>query len=283
MRSEVRVVRSEDLDVEVEITGSGPMLVLIMGLGATQDGWKTHVEHLAQDFTCVTFDNRGVGRTRLAGSGGLPPPPYSIAGFADDAANVIRALGDAPAHICGLSMGGAIALRLAVDHPELVRTLSVHSTWDRVDNFLEEIFRFREVILRELGPTALERYVGLWAWGPASWEGQADASPVSATETLIGRGAPETWEPAQVEAYLGHVQASIDHDVADRLHEIACRTLVTVGSEDILTHPRFARRIAGAIPDARLEVIEGGGHAYCFEYQETFRRTQREFLMADPG
>ena len=75
----------------------------------------------------VVFDNPGVGQTEG------PRGPYTTALFADVAAGLLRFLGIERAHVVGASMGGLIAQQIAVRHPQLVRSLTLHCPWWRID------------------------------------------------------------------------------------------------------------------------------------------------------
>lgn len=175
-------------------------------------------------------------------------------------------------------MGGAVSMELAVRAPELLRSLTLASTWQRTDGWLRQIFSFRERLLAEGGAPALLRYVGLWAWASPYWEGEGIA--VSSTEELISQTSTHTWSVDETERYLGHLRASIEHDCEERLAEIAAPTLVVVGEEDVLTPLRFARAMAARIPGARLRVVPAQGHAFSFENPRLFASVVREFAAA---
>jgi 3-oxoadipate enol-lactonase len=274
--AEPRTTEAGELLVRNVVDGHGPPLVLVMGLGVDHRAWLPHIELLRGEHTCVAFDQRGVGETRTL-AGERPRPPFSTAGFADDTAALVRELELGPVHVCGVSMGGAIAMELALRHPELVASLALHSTWHRADALLRAVFELRGPILDGLGPRALQRYVALWAWSPAAWERGAGGDPAAATEELISRDPGADWSAGEREGYLGHLRAAIEHDAEARLGEIRARTLISVGDADILTEERFARAMAERIPGARLELVPGGGHAWCFEQPERFCRLQAAF------
>ena len=111
-----------------EVTGKGDPVLLINGLSAPAVGWALQAKALAAHFTVVTFDNRGVGETDLP-----PEPVYSTGRMADDAAAVLKHLKIARAHVVGASMGGTIALELALRQPKLVRSLTLACTWTDAD------------------------------------------------------------------------------------------------------------------------------------------------------
>ena len=103
------------IDVAYREFGQGEPLVLVTALGALMDMWDARfVLRLAARYRVVIFDNRGIGRT------GAGTAPWSVGRFASDTAGLIRALGFERAHLLGWSLGGDVALCLAVDHPELL-------------------------------------------------------------------------------------------------------------------------------------------------------------------
>ena len=172
-------------DLHYELTGDGPPLVLVMGVGG--EAWRPLLP-LFEGYRTLTYDNAGVGLTRDRATGAPPEPPYATEGLADDLAWLLRALELGPAHVVGVSMGGAIAMHLAAREPSLVRTLTLCATWPRADGLLRQVFAFREDLLERLGPEGLLRYVSLFAWGPPSWE--AGGVAVAATRRSSAPALP---------------------------------------------------------------------------------------------
>ncbi len=110
-----------------ELGGSGEPLVLISGLGIDVSECGQLIDALTSRHRVLAFDNRGAGRTDK------PDEPYSIEQMADDTAGLMRALGIDRAHVVGTSLGGRIAIDLALRHPELVSDLVLASTCARVE------------------------------------------------------------------------------------------------------------------------------------------------------
>lgn len=265
-------------DVYYELHGSGPPLVLVMGLGVDHRAWVPLLP-LFEGFTTLIFDNAGVGATRDRETGSPPRPPYSVRGFADDLAGLLRYVELGPAHVVGVSMGGTIAMELAWRAPDLLRSLTLVATWQRTDGWLRRIFAFRERLLTDLGAEALLSYVSLWAWASPYWEGEGIA--VTSTEQLISQTDTPAWDEDEAERYLGHLHAAIEHDCDERLPRITAPTLVVVGDEDVLTPVRFARALAARIPGARLEIVPTQGHAFSFENPELFASIVRAFVTRE--
>src|SRR3954451_21170158 len=105
-----------------ESTGEGEPVLLVMGLGLSGGAWWRTVDALSRTFRVITFDNRGVGRSR-----GLTPA-YTTDAMADDAVAVLDALGVAEAHVYGLSLGGMVAQQIALRHRRRVRSLVLGAT-----------------------------------------------------------------------------------------------------------------------------------------------------------
>ena len=103
-------------------SGTGDPILLIMGHAYGADMWHRTAPELAASYRVIRFDNRGVGRSSD------PPGPYSVQLMAEDALTVLDAASAASAHVYGVSLGGAIALQLALEHPGRVRSLTLGCT-----------------------------------------------------------------------------------------------------------------------------------------------------------
>ena len=113
-----------DVQIWYDVTGTGPPVLVIQGVGLHGGGWRPQVDALAQEFACATFDNRGVGRSGAVRS-------VTVDAMVRDALAVMDACGWAAAHVVGHSLGGLVALRAALDAPDRVRSLALLCTFAR--------------------------------------------------------------------------------------------------------------------------------------------------------
>ncbi len=100
-----------------------PPLLLVMGMSFSAQAWGPMPDQLAREFRVVVFDNRGAGESTA------PLRPFGMGELADDAAAVLEAAGAAPACVFGISMGGMVALELALRHPDRVKALALGATF----------------------------------------------------------------------------------------------------------------------------------------------------------
>jgi pimeloyl-ACP methyl ester carboxylesterase len=253
-----------DVELYVDQRGTGPDVLLIAGLSDPAEAWTFQLEALADRYRVTAFDNRGAGRSPM------PPDEWSVAGMADDAAGIMRALRIEGAHVAGFSGGSATAQELTLRHPEVVRSLTLVSTWGRSDAF------FRAM-------------TSAWTWLPAAapderamleafftWIYTPRAHENGMVEAIIDEALAFP-HPQSPEAFIRQLKAWMPHDTLDRLHEISCPTLVVAGDQDIITSPRYGRIVADRIPGAEFVVLEGEAHQPFQESPEQFNELVTAF------
>jgi pimeloyl-ACP methyl ester carboxylesterase len=120
------------------------------------------------------------------------------------------------------------------------------------------------VVRSELRREAALRALALWFFAAETWEARPDF-----VEMIIETGLANPY-PQSLPGFLRQTEAILGHDTLERLGAIRCPTLVSVGEEDILVPPRFAREIAARIPGATLVSIPTAGHLYFMEAAEAF-------------
>lgn len=210
-----------DITMYYEVHGAGEPLVLIPGLSADMSDYARLIAELARHFRVIAFDNRGAGRSDK------PDTPYSIQMMADDAAALLDALGIGPAHIVGTSMGGRVAVDLALRHPEHVRSLILIST-----------------AVRPAPQTVWRRLL-------------LDVMP----SLVRMRGSRK--HPQPYYAFARQRTASRSYDATARLGEIRVPTLILHGKSDRLAPLALAEEMHAGIAGSRMTVFPGG-HIFFF-------------------
>jgi pimeloyl-ACP methyl ester carboxylesterase len=250
-------IRVRDLNIHYEFAGAetGDLVVLIMGLGGDHQAWlPAQVPSLtAAGYRCLLFDNRDVGQTDAS-----PVPAYTVRTFADDTAGLLQALGIERAHIVGGSMGGLIAQELALNYPELVRSLSLLSTMPFVDELMREFLAAMGAARERLSPQDVFTLGAPWLFTHRFLQNPGAV-------LMARRMSLQNPYPQPLDAYRRQCAASLTHDTRARLGRIRAPTHVVVGAEDVLTPPYMSRLLAEHIPGATLTIIPGGGHGTFME------------------
>jgi len=254
-----------DIRLYYEVAGQGDPVVFIHGLGSSARDWEYQVPFFAPRYRVVVFDVRGHGRSDK------PTGPYSVPLFAQDAAALIRALEAAPAHVVGISMGGMIALQLAVDEPALVRSLVVVNSGPEL---VVRTFRERLMILQRF---LIVRLLGMRKMGEVLSQRlfpRPDQAPLR--QMFV-----ERWAENDPRAYREAMRALVGWSVADRLGDIRCPTLVIASDQDY-TPVSAKEAYVARMPNARLVVIPDAHHAVTVERPEEFNQVLLDFLMQQP-
>ena len=208
------VTHAGDIDMYYEVHGSGEPLVLIGGLANDVSEWEWMVNWCAQTHRVLAFDNRGAGRTDK------PDAPYSIPMMADDTDALMEAVGMSHATVLGVSMGGRIALELALEHPDRVARLILVST------------------------TASAR--------PETSTSRMELLSMLSSRLFRGK------YPQPRHAFARQRQASRTYDCVDRLGEIHVPTTILHGRKDKIAPLREATAMRRGIPGSQLVTFSGG-------------------------
>ena len=247
-----------------EEKGSGFPVVFGNSLLFDRRMWDRQVEVLSSRYRCITYDFLGHGGSSVGAEG------YSLEDEAENLHALMEQWGASPAHMVGLSMGGMVDMRLALAHPEDVRSLAL------LDTSAEE-----EVAERR-----------------PQYEAMAAAARANGPESVVEAVVPfmfstgfQQSQPEQVAAFRQQfIDSSIDGiaratkavtrrtSVLGRLSEVKVPTLVIVGSDDISTTPDKAQHVVEGIRGARLETIAGSGHLTAIEQPERISQLLSEFL-----
>lgn len=251
------------IELHYEIHGEGDPVMLITGLGGSGRGWGPQVPLFAKNYLTIVPDHRGAGQTTFAEDG------YTIEQHASDMAETLRTLDCGPAHIIGSSTGGAIATVMALDEPDVVRSIVVCSSWAKTDDFFRHQFETRKLTLVDSGVRAAVEANALFLFAPTYLRDHYDK--VQEWIEMVSS------IPADVDIMVKRIDMIIAHDQLRRLPDIQKPCLVIVGKEDFCTPPYFSEELAGVIPGAELAVLQGG-HFFYMERAAEFHDRVRDFI-----
>lgn len=255
------IARLDGFDQYYQTFGEGPPLLLLHGLGSSADDWEMQVPVFASGYRVIVPDLRGHSRSDK------PEGPYSIAQFARDMAALLHHLEAAPAHVVGWSLGAAVAFQLAVDHPQLVKTLTVvNGTPELVLRTFAQKFALaqRLAIIRLLG---MRRFSAILA-------GRVLPDP---EQKALRAQFAERFRHNQTRPYLTCVRALVGWSVMEQLEQIRVPALVVSGDDDY-TPVTYKESFVARMPNARLSVIPKSRHLTPVEQPEAFNRVLHEFL-----
>jgi pimeloyl-ACP methyl ester carboxylesterase len=233
-----------------ESHGEGHPVLLIMGLGLSGGAWWRTVPVLARHFRVITFDNRGVGRSKSL------TYSFTTEAMADDAASVLDCAGVQSASVYGISLGGMVAQQLALRHARRVESLvlgATHPGGPRAippDDEVLAFFRRRPDLPHEEAAWASVPY----NYGPICRRRH--------TSRIAEDVARRLAHPFPAEAYRAQLYAAQLHNCLGRLPRIEVPTMIVHGRHDRLIPVANAELIAGQMRHARLEILEQCGHLY---------------------
>ncbi|HYM40514.1 MAG TPA: alpha/beta hydrolase [Thermoplasmata archaeon] len=226
-----------DIRMYYEMHGQGEPLLLIPGLRSRVSDYGRVIDRLSTTFHVVAVDNRGAGFTDK------PNAPYSIEMMADDAAGLLSALDLGQANVLGVSMGGRIAIDLALRHADLVRSLVLVATSARGAAKLGLFGNLLAVALRIPGLRSLGR------------------------------------DPQPYYAFMRQREASRNYDATARLSDIRVPTLIVHGTRDRRALLPHAQEMHEEIMGSQMVTLSGG-HLILFFRTEACVAAITEFLRA---
>ncbi|WP_165224115.1 3-oxoadipate enol-lactonase [Affinirhizobium pseudoryzae] len=264
----MRFAHVGDVVLSHDIYGQGsgkPAIVLINSLGTDRRIWDQVVADLEQDFTVLTFDKRGHGLSDLG------TPPYRIEDFSGDLAGLIDHYGLKNVIICGLSVGGLIALSLYEKRPDLVRAIIFSDTAHKIGT--PDFWKARIDAVMEGGiESILEPIMSRWFTPPYR---SADNADYRGYCTMLVR------QPKL--GYAGTCAAIRDADFTHVAQNLDVPALCIVGDQDGSTPPELVKSLADLIPGSQFQVIEGAAHIPCVETPAAFLTHLRTFIDTLPG
>jgi pimeloyl-ACP methyl ester carboxylesterase len=254
----VAVARNGDVEIYYETFGdpNEPALVLVNGLGSQCINMSVEwcERYVAEGYRVVRLDNRDVGL-----SSKLDGIDYSLADMADDVVAVLDAEGIDRAHVLGVSMGGMIVQRLAIDHPDRLLTMTSVMSRTGEPGFGESSPEALAVLMARPA-TSRDEYIENHVAAIGIYGSQPEWIDPDETRARAAAAYDRCFCPAGIGRQMAAVGRDGSRDEA--LRSVTVPTLVLHGARDALIHPSGGRHTADVIPGARYVEIEGMGHDY---------------------
>ena len=252
------------VDLYFDDIGSGVPVVMLHGLGASHEDWESQRTPFSRRYRVIAPDLRGFGASGRSGE-------YSVAQFADDIWGLLETLKVRRFHLIGHSMGGAVALQMALDRPERIRRLVLADTLPSFEtNTLGKrmLFAYRYAMMGVFGPQRLAKAVARKLFPGTERE------QVRLRERAVRRG-----DINDRTVYLDTIRNLLGWTVTSRLATLTMPVLVIAAEHDYFP-VSDAEAFAAALPNAQLEVFAGAHHAVPLEIPGAFNRRVLEFLAA---
>jgi 3-oxoadipate enol-lactonase len=259
-------VNRNGLDIHLQLSGpqDAPVVVLSHSLATSLEIWMNQCRILEADFRVLRYDTRGHGESAA------PEGAYTLEGLADDVIGVLDALGIQRAHFVGISMGGMIGQRLALDHPQRLSSLVLCDTAATIPDEAQPIWQQRIDTARRLGMKALARET-LQRWFTPGFLEKNPPQVQRIHELILS---------TPVAGFVGCSEAIRRLNLLDRLAQIELPTLIVVGEDDPGTPPSNSEAIHARISGSVLEIIPAAAHLCNIEQAERFNAILRDFLAS---
>lgn len=242
--------------IEAGGTGATP-IVFLHGVGSDKSVWHPQLAHLGASRRTIAFDYPGYGDSDPA------PEGTTRDDYASAIISAMHELGVDGAHICGLSLGGVVAIAMHHSAPERCASLILADTF----------------AVHPQGSAIYERSLAGSQDLPAMAEARVDVLIAQPADPNVRREVIETMSRIDPLAYRIGAEAVWLADQRDRAGQIRVPTLVLVGDHDLITPVELSNELVDLIPDARMQVIGGAGHLGNLEKPDEFNRVVEEFIQ----
>ncbi len=237
-----------------------PAIILGHALGTDSRIWNGVVDELSRDYGVIAYDLRGHGLSSV------PQPPYRLDQLAADVLDLADHLSLDRFALAGVSVGGLVAQRFALDHPDRLAGLVLCNTAARIGD--DALWNARIGAVEAGGLEAIADGV-LMRWFPAALrEGRQDE--IAGWRNMLLR--------SPVPGYVGTCAALRDADLTAEIAGIAMPTLVVAGEDDQSTPVALVRGTAKRLPAAQFEIIARAGHLPCIDRPDELARLMRGYL-----
>ncbi|MEM7170153.1 MAG: alpha/beta hydrolase [Pseudomonadota bacterium] len=243
-------VQLSQVTTRVAQVGVGRDIVWVPGGDSPAEAWRHQMMHFSSNFRCTSYDPRGAGECSA------PPPPWTIADFARDCAEMIEAVCEPPVILTGLSMGGLITQQIAIDFPDLVSLAIPMGTAAYIDGFTRDWMQ-AEIDLRKDGVVLPDYFL---APHYAAYALPAKALGDPAVWGEVKKAYRVRFAERAPEDLIDQWQACLDFDCREALKTCPVPLHALAFSEDVQTPPSMVQVVADCAANGHFHELPGLGH-----------------------
>lgn len=261
------LIQLNNIHLYYEQHGSGPEdLILIGGLGADHNVWKSALRTFSQYFRVLIFDSRGAGQSSVT------PEPYTTQLLASDVIALMDGLVIEKAHIVGHSMGGCIAQQIAIHSPSRINKLAIACSRSKPSLIANQIMRMRvKLAEQDISQELLAEYTLPFLFSENFFKSEI---------TLKGfiQWSVQNPFPQSLAGFKNQLHAVENHDITSDINKLKTETLVIAGENDLLMPAKNAKQFAEIIENGTYHEIKGSAHMPHVEHAKQFVEVILKFL-----
>jgi pimeloyl-ACP methyl ester carboxylesterase len=261
-------VKVDTINIYYEIYGTGPPLLMILGLGANITWWgKYFIKGLADHFKVVVFDNRGTGQSSD------PKSQYTVRTLADDAYSLLKALNIENVFVFGHSMGGGIAQELIIQYNGMSKLILCNSSCGGSKSILAspEVLQIIDKTRSGRVPIDIAKESLKIFYSPEFIENHPKLIDYAVQNMAKSQMLPRNYE--------WQMSAIKSFKTCDRLKNIKIPTLIMHGAKDVLVPPQNAKILADLISNAHIKMFTDSAHAPYVEEPDAVIEAIVKFLL----
>ncbi len=259
-------------EIYYETSGAGEPLVLIPGFASGAWNWFRQTEALSKDFLVVTFDPRGIGKSRARNMADLENLSMRI--FVEDVLRLLDFLKIERAHILGASFGGFVAQEFALSFPDRLNKLILACTTAGGESHIAP----SDEILRSFTPDSkLPRSERIRRFLRPAFTDEFNRTHGEEVERVCQ--LRESNEIAET-VYFAQLDSAFNLDLESKISAIETETLVLTGDKDSVVPMENSLNLADKLPNATLKIFENGSHMFFIENSEEFNRAVTNFIKS---
>jgi 3-oxoadipate enol-lactonase len=258
-------IKVNGIDLYFELHGQGDWPVLVLNNGIIMNAassWIFQTKTLARHYRVLQYDCRGQGQADH------PQQAYSMELHADDLAGLLTALEIEKAHIAGISYGGEVAQAFVLKYPQRVESLMLADT-------VSEVRPALHIIVQSWLEAASDGNAQAFFDATVPWNFSAQF--IAANPGLL-KDARKRYDALDFQAIVRLCECFLEVNFTDQLGDIKVPTCIMVGEQDHLKGLEYAAVLKDHIKQAELHILQGAGHASCWERPEEFNSVILGFL-----